>query len=229
VLFGSLTRSTSAPFRAGDLHVVVALSGRLCLPCAFRLPAFASWTVLSSWRIVPSLRKRPTGLRHQRNARPHEGFHVPHSQDVIGVGVLCTPGPYGVHMQVHKHLHALAAVHRPLPPSPTRRLEQPTSSAINSNEASTRIHSRSPVRSFPRPSTPVGSPPRRVFSIATGPLRCQGRPEEQGTGLDTGLDSRWHPPPITCIVRLRVAIVSLYCIPAARHIQRRHDQATGVS
>ena len=39
VLFGSLTRSTSAPFQAGYLHNVVALSGRLCFPLAFRLPA----------------------------------------------------------------------------------------------------------------------------------------------------------------------------------------------
>jgi hypothetical protein len=90
VLFGSLTRSTSAPFRVGYLHNVVALSGRLWIPLAFRLPAFASWTVLSSWRIVPSLRRGLLAFE----ARPHEGFHVSHCQDAIGVGVLCTPGPW---------------------------------------------------------------------------------------------------------------------------------------
>jgi hypothetical protein len=73
----------------------IALSGRLWIPVAFRLPAFASWVILSRWRICRRCRWL-TGLKGifpSSRPDPHRGCHVPHFRDATGVGVLFTPGP----------------------------------------------------------------------------------------------------------------------------------------
>ena len=80
-------------------------------------------------------------------AGPRRGFHVPHERDTTGVGALFTPGTV-VLLPVEGSL-----VNRHLPlfqrPVPSPRWHIP-SAGLERDEASSRVHSRSPVRSSPR-------------------------------------------------------------------------------
>jgi hypothetical protein len=67
------TRPRQHPFRLGK-----ALSGGLCLPRAFRLPAFASWPSCPA-RASAQPCGKPTA-----ESRPYRGFHVPHRQAASG-------------------------------------------------------------------------------------------------------------------------------------------------
>ena len=112
-------------------------------PVAFRPPAFASWAVLfppgSSAFLTVGLPAATCA------AGPRRGFHVPHARDATGVGALYTPGT--------------AVLPRPAKAS-GRRLPLPSGQSCTPvphpiprgsvDEASSRVHSRSPVRSSPR-------------------------------------------------------------------------------
>ena len=68
-----VTRPCQHPFGLG-----IALSGGLCLPRAFRLPAFASWPSYPA-RASAQPCGKPTAT-----GRPYRGFHVPHRQAASG-------------------------------------------------------------------------------------------------------------------------------------------------
>jgi hypothetical protein len=65
----------------------MALSGGLCIPLAFRPPAFASRSFLFPLENWP-----PSRSAYCQIGRPHRGFHVPHEGDAVGVGASYTPG-----------------------------------------------------------------------------------------------------------------------------------------
>jgi len=91
-----LTRSTSAPFRAGHLPV----SGRLCGAAAEGAAIMPRFPVAFRRTGIGFLdRPAPAGewgLPHGRLAGPlpgpRRGCHVPHGRDPAGVGAPCTPG-----------------------------------------------------------------------------------------------------------------------------------------
>ena len=147
---------TSAPFRAQPRGLV---SGQLSrqpaegpamtpwFPVAFRPPAFASWASCSR-RGVPL----PSRSAYQAtSAWTRRGFHVPHIRVTTGLGALFTPRPSGAHTA------------GPIPPAAARPLYQgpgpitpvlhPISGAVY-YEASSRVHSHSPVRPSPSPVVP---------------------------------------------------------------------------
>jgi hypothetical protein len=146
-----LTRPTSAPFRA---RASAPVSGQLCgrplevrpssrVPVAFR-PAgvgFLGHPVPAGEFGSPC--GRLTG--HAAVPGPRRGFHVPHAQDATGEGAPSAPErrcPTAGSMPTSRRL--------PLPSgqSYTPAL-QPTHGA-HLDEASSGVHSRSPVRSSPR-------------------------------------------------------------------------------
>jgi hypothetical protein len=91
--------------------------------------------------------------RQERPAGPHRGCHVPHGRDAAGVGAAWTPGTV---------VHSRPVVgHRPAPAAFQRRslLSRLLRSACGSprNEASSAIHSRSPVRPSPGLCPPDGT------------------------------------------------------------------------
>ena len=94
------------------------------------------------WGIAPSSR---SAYRQGRPAGPHRGCHVPHGRDAAGVGAAWTPGTVVRSRPV--------VGHRPAPAAFQRRslFSRLLHSACGSprNEASSAIHSRSPVRPFP--------------------------------------------------------------------------------
>lgn len=56
---------------------------------AFRLPAFASWAILSRWSIGSRLRST-----YSVQPRLQRGFQVPLMRDATGLGVSFAPGPW---------------------------------------------------------------------------------------------------------------------------------------
>lgn len=142
------------------------VSGQLChggrwrcrprcrgFPVAFRPPALASWASCPAEAFRPSY-DRPTSHRRRwarRSTGPRRGFHFPLTRVAAGLGALFTPRPRG------------ALVTGLMPPATTRPLCQgpgpiapvtiPPSGAPD-NEASSRVHSRSPARPSPRPGDP---------------------------------------------------------------------------
>src|SRR6476659_6333494 len=103
----------------------------------FRLSAFASWVILRPLGKFSLPRGRPTG---GRPAGPQRGCRVAHEQDPTGQGALLTRGRW-------------CAPGRRLSPAGTRRfaaaspytpLEHPIG-GDNLHEASSRVHSRSPI------------------------------------------------------------------------------------
>ena len=85
---------------------------------------------------------------------------------------------------------ALAGAQHGVPCGPTRRLDYPSPGYFDSGDASTRIHSRSPVQSFPCPIQADGSPSPWASSPALAPRRCQRRTVGAGTGVGHSPDDR---------------------------------------
>jgi len=79
---GGLPGPRQHPFGLG-----ITLSSRLCVPAAFRLLAFASWTFLLPLEYPATL----TGVV-LTTVRFQGGYHVPHQGETMGVGALFTPG-----------------------------------------------------------------------------------------------------------------------------------------
>ena len=150
-----LTRPASAPFRprhqplSGQLIQTPAGSTVIGsgVPAAFRLPAFAS-------RVIPI---PPGGRRSSQSAHrsqalscagPCRGYHVPHTQDATGLGALSTPGRRCSPGWIALSSAGACASQRPA--LLLNLLTQPTAGP-HDDEATSRVHSRSPARSFPHP------------------------------------------------------------------------------
>ena len=176
-----LTRPASALFRAGQPPYPASYAGTAGGRASTRFPVSCC---LSATGIRFSGLPAPAGefgfprrsaYRHGISRRTSRGCHVPHVIDATGVGVLGTPGTV-VRSRPAKYL-------RPDPPPSSgrplfSRLLQPTSESAN-DEASSRIHSRSPVRSSPACGLPGwnGSPwafPRAPHPAVTRSARRGG-------------------------------------------------------
>ena len=150
-LLHGLTRPTSAPFRArapgpgirpvrsvsGEGHAVMS-----DLPVAFRRTGIG---LLG--RPVPAGEVGPSSRSAYRAGhRPglRRGFHVPHAQDTTGEGALYAPG-----RRCSRGRSGAPGRRLPLPSGqPYTPVEHPAARA-HFDEASSRVRSRSPVRSSP--------------------------------------------------------------------------------
>ena len=119
-------------------------------PAAFRPPAFASWAIL---RPLGNCAFLTVGLPARTRAGPRRGCHVPHGETRPGWvpsiprGRWCAPGrsltPAGTcRLPAASPCYPAAASHR---------------RESTYHEASSRVHSRSPVRSSPRLCPPDGT------------------------------------------------------------------------
>jgi hypothetical protein len=102
-----------------------------------------------SRRGVPPLSR--SAYRDNESLGPRRGFHVPRTRDATGMGAPFTPGP-----AVFTRLATI--VESPLAASTSGQALSPGCSSrrfrARSHEASSEVHLRSPVRSFPRPVAP---------------------------------------------------------------------------
>jgi len=92
------------------MSACAALSSRLRLPVIFRLLAFASWNILSSWGVVPPVRLAycPPGLSSWTTGRPQEGCHVPHPSSAVGGDA---PSALGSGVRAESYLVPSAVTH----------------------------------------------------------------------------------------------------------------------
>ena len=150
---------------------------------------------------LASSRDRVTGDRLV--ARPQRGFHVPLHRDATGVGALYTPGswcPTDVSPGCPPHATLTGRRASTHPPS-----SSPIVSAISSNGASSKVHSRSPVRSFPSPIRRDGSASSWTFPRCSIPRAHARRTPGGGTSSDTSLSTSFRST--TRLERPRVAPV----------------------
>jgi hypothetical protein len=158
-------------------------------PVAFRPPAFASRSSDSRQGVGPSSRS----AYRFREAGPRRGYRVPHARAATGVGA-----PYTPRTMVLTRPGRLPTGTRRFPAAvPKPRNNIPPCEALV-HEASTGVHSRSPVRSSPRPRLRDGTgsasvSPRASHPAVTGSARQgQGQAIEHGPG--TTLTTSAEPP-----------------------------------
>jgi hypothetical protein len=185
------------PFRPGQ----PPLSGRLCgshwRRSQFAVPVsrcLSAAGIRFSGLPAPAGELKPSSrpaCRQARPAGPHRGCHVPHGRDAAGVGAAWTPGTV---------VHSWPGVGpRPAPAAFQRRslLSRLLRSACGSprNEASSAIHSRSPVRPFPGLCPPDGTG-------ALGPLPGLRTPRSPAAHARAGtVPANWTGNYVTSISR----------------------------
>src|SRR6478672_5077705 len=103
----------------------------------FRLSAFASWVILRPLGKFSRPRGRPTG---GRPAGPQRGCRVAHEQDPTGQGALLTPGTV-----VRSRPTVVSGRHPPLRCGQSLYPAGTSHRRDNLHEASSRVHSRSPI------------------------------------------------------------------------------------
>jgi hypothetical protein len=131
---------------------LMALFAGLCLSLALRLTTFASWFFLFPLGVWAFL----TGGLLPRLGRPCRDYCVPHMRDASGLGTLTTRGEVRCpHMQRHR-LHAFVKGFWSLHCSPNIIVFVIHVPMTSSYAASSRVHSRSPVRSSPSPGPLCG-------------------------------------------------------------------------
>jgi len=156
-------------------------------PAAFRLPAFASRSSHSR-QGIGSPHGRPTD---PHRAGPRRGYRVPHARATTGVGAPYTPRTSGAHPAGSPPRPAPAASQRPVPKP--RHTIPPCEAPLH--EASTGVHSRSPVRSSPRHrprdgTSGASASPRASHPAVTGSARRgRGQAIEHGPGTTAQLTS----------------------------------------
>ena len=154
-------------------------------PAAFRLPAFASRSSHSR-QGIGSPHGRPTD---PHRAGPRRGYRVPHARATTGVGAPYTPRTSGAHPAGSPPRPAPAASQRPVPKP--RHTIPPCEAPLH--EASTGVHSRSPVRSSPRHrprdgTSGASASPRASHPAVTGSARRgRGQAIEHGPGTTAQL------------------------------------------
>lgn len=177
----------------------MALFAGLCISLALRLATFASWFLLFPLGVWAFL----TGGLLPSLGRPYRGYCVPHMRDASGVGTLTTRGEVRCpHMQRHR-LHAFVKGFWSLHCSPDITVFVIHVPMTSSYAASSRVHSRSPVRS----SREGGSTLWLSFPLGITPgftpSRCRERMQELVTGLDTSLGECFFCSPLTiCVLRI---------------------------
>ena len=132
-------------------------------PAAFRPPAFASRAILFPPGSSAFL---TVGLPDAIDAGPGRGFHVPHARDPAGVGALCTPGT-AVFTRPAKTPGRRLPLPNGQPCTPAGTASHPPGAHLD--EASSRVHSRSPVRPSPRLWPPDGTRTLRLLPRASHP------------------------------------------------------------
>ena len=131
-------------------------------PVAFRLPAFACWASCSRPGIVPFSRSAYPSPHTVPG--PRRGFHVPRERDTGGVGCpLCSGAT--VLTQPTKPLRLPSPLLHGQPCTP---VFLPSSGAPD-NEASSGVHSRSPIHPSPRLWSPDGTETLGLFPSASHP------------------------------------------------------------
>jgi hypothetical protein len=188
-----LTRPTSAPFRVGHhARIRPVMRQPFGGGADTRVPGFLSpfdrrHSLLGSscarWGVAPSSRS----AYRRRSAGPQRGCHVAHEQDSTGQGAPFTPGTVVRSRPATILRPAPAASQRPVPTAP---LTHPIGGG-HLHEASSGVHSRSPItsrwlaatpepesetasrRSSPRPRPPDGT---AVASASTPGFAPRGHP-----------------------------------------------------
>jgi hypothetical protein len=150
-------------------------------PAAFRRPAFASWVILRPLGNYASLTVGRPGSNHLPG--PHRGCPVAHEQDATGQGAPLTPRTAVRSRPAITTQPAPAAFQRPVPTAP---LKHPIGGG-HLHEASTGVHSRSPI--------PPGHP-NRAPDAGTA---LRHRP----TGLLLACSSRMEREPLGFFPELR--------------------------
>lgn len=165
-----LTRPTSAHFRARHSPVSgqlcgTAAGGAACRP-GFLLPFGCRHSLLgpscSRLGIVPFSRSAyPSPCRA---SGPRRGFHVPHERDTGGVGCPLYSGATVLTQPTKTHQLPPPLLHGQ-PCTPVLLL----SSGAPSNEASSGVHSHSPIHPSPRLWSPDGTKTLGLFPSASHP------------------------------------------------------------
>jgi len=164
--------SRQRPFRPGHQP----LSGRLCgslrrrapvvrLPvshCLFGYRPSLLEPSCARWGVEPSSR---SAYQANQPPGPHRGCHVAHEQAATGQGASFTPGTTVRSRPANTLWSASAAFQRPVPTTP---LEHPTGGG-NRHEASTKVHSRSPIPAFSLPVTPGWNGCPWAFPLSSAP------------------------------------------------------------
>ena len=168
-----LTCLTSARFHArapgpvsGQLCSTPRRKNRACwrrFPAAFRPPAFASWASCPARGLRPSY-DRPTAP--PAGGADPSGFSMFRTRETrLGPGALFTPGTAVPSRPVN-------LPDRRTPPSSGRSLFTPvphSAPGCNCDEASTRVHWRSPLPAFPSPVIPGTVRGPSGFSLSSAP------------------------------------------------------------
>jgi hypothetical protein len=181
-------------------------------PVAFRPPASASRSSQSR-QGIGSPHGRPTSPK----AGPRRGYRVPHARAATGAGAPYTPRTVVLVPAGSPPRPAPAASQRPVPKP--RHSIPPCEAPLH--EASTGVHSRSPVRSSPRPRPRDGTAAFRLSpELRTPPLpatHVRGRDRPSSTDLELPLNS--HPSISNPVVHSMRA--------TSRRTARRRCVATG--
>ena len=137
-----------------------------------------------------------------RLGRPCRGYCVPHMRDASGLGTLTTRGEVRCpHMQRHR-LHAFVKGVWSLHFSPNIIVFVIHVPMTFSYAASSRVHSRSPVRSSREGGSALWLSFPLDITPGFAPSRYRERTQELVTGLDTSLGECFYSPLTICDLRI---------------------------
>jgi hypothetical protein len=186
-----LTCLTSARFRA---RAPGPVSGQLCSApggrtghggAGFLLPfGRRHWLLGAS---CPARASAPLTIglpRRPWRRGPERGFHVPHARDAAGIGCSLYPGDDGAYTARHNPQPPPAAFQRPVPVTPAPR--PVPGCAIN--EASARVHWRSPPPGLPLACDPRTDQGPLGFPVSSAPASPGDRHARHGGDRSYGAD-----------------------------------------
>ena len=138
--------------------------------------------ILSRPGLVPLSRSAYRAPRRRRG--PERVFHVPHARDTAGIGCSLYPGDDGAHTARHNPQPPPAAFQRPAPVIPASR--PVPGCAIN--EASARVHWRSPPPGLPLACAPRTDRGPLGFPVSSAPASPGDRHARHGGDRSYGAD-----------------------------------------